>query len=252
MLICLEKGTNLIKVKYLFGLITALLFISGSAVAQSVQVAGFFPTIDLSLPLASSVDASLYYFGAFPVFKLNTTAKEKIPDLFLLYAEQALTYHFNPHLSLTASYVYQKTIEMEGKDVNENRLYFQATYKHSIKSLQLKHRLRFDNRFVQNRETGNAPYTHRLRYLAGFEFPINNKIYASAYEELFLNTTPNANVFYEENWAYAALGYKINPSQKIEAGPLYITWYTGGSSWLNQYYLQLTWIARINAGMKKK
>ena len=109
-------------------------------------------------------------------------------------------------------------------------------------------RVRLDNRFIQNRATGQTPYTHRLRYLIGLDFPISaqrTNLYFTAYEEAFFNTYSSASSVYGENWAYAALGIKLNDHHKIESGPLYITWNTGGKAWLHQFYLQLTWLSRL-------
>jgi hypothetical protein len=109
--------------------------------------------------------------------------------------------------------------------------------------------LRFDNRFVHNRTTGETPFTHRLRYLIGLDFPIKSKknnLFFTAYEEAFFNTFKNAGAVYGENWAYAAIGIKLNDKNKIETGPLYITWNTGGTNWFHQYYLQLTWVSHLD------
>ncbi len=121
-----------------------------------------------------------------------------------------------------------------------------------MKSIAFKHRLRFDNRFIQNDITGKTPYTNRLRYLIGVSIPIKDKLYFTAYEEAFFNTYKGATAIYAENWAYAALGIKLNEKNKIETGLLYITWNTGVDTWFNQYYLQVTWVSHINLTKKKK
>jgi hypothetical protein len=110
----------------------------------------------------------------------------------------------------------------------------------------LTHRLRFDGRFVQNRFTNETPFTHRVRYLIGMDVPINEKLYFTTYEEAFFNSFKNAGVVYGENWAYAALGKKLNKNNTIEAGILFVTWNIGNDEWFNQYYFQLTWISHLN------
>ena len=105
-----------------------------------------------------------------------------------------MTFNVNKHLSFTGSYVYQRENVTADNYLNENRVYVQATYKHSAKTVNLKHRLRFDNRFVHNRTTRKTPYTHRLRYLIGIDVPIKSKknnLYFTAYEEAFFNTFKN-------------------------------------------------------------
>ena len=213
---------------------------------QSVYVGGVFPTIDHSGMLSKRLDYGLYYFGAFPLVNFKSPNVSEDAQFLLFYSEQGLSFNLNSNLSVNASYVYQRENAFAENYVNENRLHLQATYKHVAASIQLKHRLRLDNRFIQNRTTGKTPYTHRLRYLIGIDFPISaqrKNLYFTAYEEAFFNTFRNASAVYGENWAYAALGLKLNDHHKIETGPLYITWNTGHKTWFHQFYLQITWIS---------
>jgi len=229
---------------------TAIAFIAFlNTKAQSTFVGGLFPTIDHSGTITKHLEYSFYYFGAFPMFNFNKPDISKDANFLLFYSEQALTFNVNKHLSFTGAYVYQRENVTQNNYVNENRVHIQATYKHTAKTVNLKQRLRFDNRFVQNRTTGETPFTHRLRYLIGLDVPIKNKknnLYFTAYEEVFFNTFKNSGSFYGENWAYAALGVKLNDKNKIETGPLYISWNTGGNNWFHQYYLQLTWISHLD------
>ena len=67
----------------------------------------------------------------------------------------------------------------------------------------------------------------------------------------FFNTFKNAGAIYGENWAYTALGKRLNENNKIEAGILYVTWNIGNNNWFNQYYFQITWISHIDFRKKK-
>jgi hypothetical protein len=217
--------------------------------AQSVYVGGIFPTIDHSGSISRRLDYSLYYFGAFPLVNLNKPNISGNPNFLMFYSEQTLTYNANPNLSFSGSYVYQRENVTKASYVNENRLHFQASLKQDFGNNKLRHRLRFDNRFIQNRNTGKSPYTHRLRYLIGVDVPIKtpkNNLYFTAYEEGFFNTYENAPIIFGENWAYAALGVRFNKIHKIEVGPIYISWYTGNNSWFNQFYIQCSWISHLN------
>ncbi|HSZ72976.1 MAG TPA: DUF2490 domain-containing protein [Cytophagaceae bacterium] len=219
--------------------------------AQSSYFAGVFPTIDHSGRLSQKLTYSLYYFAAFPLVNLQKPDVSKDAFFNLLYFEQALSYQLTNKLSLTGSYVYQRSNVSASDYVNENRFYVQATYKNSYKNINIKNRLRFDGRFIQNRATGETPFTNRLRYLIGIDFPIKNKIYFAAYEEAFFNTYSGTSTVYGENWAYAGFGKKINTIHKVELGLLYITWNTGDTNWFNQYYLQLTWISQLDLRKNK-
>jgi hypothetical protein len=247
MLKCYAKPTDKMKRGIFFSALVIIAF--QQVTAQSAYVGGLFPTIDHSGKLSKHIEYSFYYFGAFPLINFRKPDISQDANLLLFYSEQALTVNVNKQLSFTGSYVYQKENVGNNNYVNENRVHIQATYKHSAKAVALKHRLRFDNRFVQDLKTGERPYTHRLRYLIGVDFPIKtrrNNLYVTAYEEAFFNTFRKATKVYGENWAYAAIGLKLNDRNKIETGPLYITWNTGGNNWFHQYYLQLTWISHID------
>ncbi|MFN5213855.1 MAG: DUF2490 domain-containing protein [Bacteroidota bacterium] len=217
--------------------------------AQSKYIGGIFPTIDHTGKISKTFDYGLYYFGAFPFMNLKKSDSKNDVNLLLLYLEQSLTLNLNDKLQLSGSYVYQRENVFENNFINENRIHIQATYKHPIKNIILKNRIRFDNRFIKNRITGETPYTHRVRYLIGLDFPYidkHNKYYITLYEELFINTFNNASIRYAENWAYAGVGLILNNQNKIEAGPLYITWNVGDNDWYHQYYAQLTWISKFN------
>lgn len=224
------------------GVCTFVLLVFQS-LAQNVNVAGFFPTLDLSGDLSNKVELNLYYFVAFPVVDFGK--KQADPNFYLLYAEQALTLKPTKKFSLTASYVYQRSDVVYPNYQNENRFYLQAKYKHTLANLSLTHRLRWDGRFIENRATRTWPFTHRLRYLLGCEVPLGSKSYFSAYEEAFFNTFENPGAVFAENWAYAAIGDKLNQNNKLEMGILYVTWNIGENRWFNQYYLQFTWISRL-------
>lgn len=226
------------------------------ATAQSTSNIGLFPTIDHSGTISKKFDYSLYYFGAINLINSKINNAQQNTGFFAFYAEQALTYKLNPHLSFTASYVYERQNPTYDNYRNENRFYLQSTYKHQLKETTLKHRLRFDGRFVENRVKNETPFTSRFRYLFGIQTPIktpNNKLYFTAYNEFFFNTENKATPTYAENWAYAGLGYKINKSNTIEAGPLYIAWANNKQGdKTNLYYLQLSWISHIDYTKKSK
>jgi len=233
-------------------LINTIILFNLQAQSQSTYVGGVFPTVNHSGNLSNKVGYGLYYFASSPLFNFNKLNISKDANFLLFYAEQSISYKLTDKLSLTGSYVYQRSNVVSQNYTNENRFYVQATYKHSVKKVNLKYRLRFDGRFIQDRVINETPSTNRLRILIGFNVPINEKLYFTAYEEAFFNAFKNTSAIYGENWEYAAIGRKINNRNKIEAGILYITWNTGINSWFNQYYAQVTWISHLDFRKKKE
>ena len=97
--------------------------------------------------------------------------------------------------------------------VNEHRIFQQFTSKQKIGIVSLNHLYRFEQRFVQ------SDFKMRLRYFLALNIPLtkkeNNKLYFSAYNEIFLNTEP---AVFDRNRLYGGIGYRINKNIKLEVG----------------------------------
>ena len=175
---------------------------------------------------------------------------EDNPGYFVFYSEQSISYQLTSKLSLTGSYVYERQHPLdENLYRNENRFYFQSTYRPTIGKSQLRFRLRYDGRFIENRVTNERPFTSRIRTLIGISKPIarDDKFYFNAYNEFFFNTYSASPNIYAENWAYAGVGFKTKKAGSFEAGPLYISWINASpNATLNFYYLQITWITHLD------
>lgn len=228
-----------------------LLLVQIGTSAQITNHYGVFPTIDHSGTLSNRLGYSLYYFGALNLMNRRPGGLKGPAEFFVFYSEQALTYKVSNGFSLAASYVYERQRPMGDNYRNEHRFYLQGTYTYNLGNTAVKHRLRFDGRFIGDRSTGEFPYTHRVRYLFGVSTPIHkehNRWYVSAYNEFFFNTSSNSRVIYAEDWAFAGIGYKTRSAGNIEAGPLYMFWLiNGGRAFMtNFYYLQLTWSTHID------
>lgn len=100
-------------------------------------------------------------------------------------------------------------------DVNEHRIFQQFVTKQRFGRVNLQHRYRFEQRFVED------DFKLRFRYFLAFAIPLTKKsmesktFYLSSYNEIFLNT--KANVF-DRNRLYGGLGYKLNKNFRFEIG----------------------------------
>ena len=119
--------------------------------------------------------------------------------------------------------------------VNEHRIYQQFINKHKIGILKVQHRFRFEQRWIK------APlvetfFTMRARYFLSLNIPLNNKqvvdntLYASVYNELFINLKNNA---FDRNRLYGGLGYKINDGLRFELGYMNQFFKNGGRDQIN-------------------
>lgn len=97
--------------------------------------------------------------------------------------------------------------------INEHRIYQQLITKQYFKKLSIQHRYRFEQRFVED------DFKLRFRYFLGINVPLSkketNKLYLSAYNEIFLNTE---SPIFDRNRLYGGIGYKISDSVRMELG----------------------------------
>ena len=115
--------------------------------------------------------------------------------------------HSEPYISGTS----------DKKNITEHRIYQQFLTKQSFNRVNITHRYRIEERFI------DADFKLRFRYFLSLNIPINKKemiksaIYFSAYNEIFINSHSS---FFDRNRLYGALGFCISKDLKIEVGAM--------------------------------
>jgi hypothetical protein len=100
-------------------------------------------------------------------------------------------------------------------DINEHRIYQQFITRQEISRVDVQHRYRFEQRWVEE------DFRMRFRYFLSLNIPLNHKdmiektVYLSSYNEIFLNTEDN---IFDRNRLYGGLGYKLNNNIRFELG----------------------------------
>ncbi|WP_281636301.1 DUF2490 domain-containing protein [Flavobacterium marginilacus] len=98
---------------------------------------------------------------------------------------------------------------------DEHRIFEQFITKGQFGRVYMQHRYRFEQRFIED------VFKMRLRYNLSLNVPMNKKemdknaIYASAYNEIFINTEPS---YFDRDRIYGGLGYCFSKSLKMEVG----------------------------------
>ena len=124
----------------------------------------------------------------------------------------------NNNLLLRYAYIHSEPYVVGTDDkleTDEHRIFQQFITKQQFGRINIQHRYRVEERFVKD------DFKLRLRYFLSLNIPINKKemeknaIYASAYNEIFLNTEQNQ---FDRNRLYGGIGYCFNKSIKVEAG----------------------------------
>jgi Protein of unknown function (DUF2490) len=163
----------------------------------------------------------------------------KNPQQFLF--RTGLNYHISPTAFATVGYCFVQTavygVFPSQVAFPEHRFWEQLQIKNQVGRLECINRLRLEQRFVNLPsynsstavyEVGDAVYTNRARILNRVSIPFKGKtivdksIYVSVYDEVFANFGKNIgkNIF-DQNRAYAALGYKLPKYGKLELGYLH-------------------------------
>lgn len=99
---------------------------------------------------------------------------------------------------------------------NEHRIYQQFITKQNIGRVKVQHRYRLEERWVDD-----ADFKMRFRYFLALNVPLNNKdmidntVYLSGYNEIFLN---HKNGIFDRNRLYGGVGYKVNSLMRFELG----------------------------------
>lgn len=114
------------------------------------------------------------------------------------------------------------------QSLTEQRIWEQFIYNHKLGKIPLAHRVRLEQRFIET-QSDNI-FSNRIRYFIRSVIPLKSQgdkfstgLFTAVQNEVFLNLQNkdklNGHTF-DQNRAYAALGYRFNPKFDIEAGYL--------------------------------
>lgn len=166
--------------------------------------------IFIDVPLSRSRKARGY-------FEASPRLGDNLKGMNQLLLRSGLGYRFTPHFSGYVGHVWVGNFQPQF--LTENRIFQQLGFGHSLgKRLQVLHRARLEERFIQ--DTG-GDCSMRARYLLRLALPLKKKFYAVVSDELFvnLNTVGNGPVSgIDQNRIYAGIGRQMNNSLRLEVG----------------------------------
>ena len=124
----------------------------------------------------------------------------------------------NNNILLGYGYIHSQNYlpnKTEKVSTNEHRIFQQFINRQIIGKVFLQHRYRIEERFLKD------DFEMRFRYFLAVNIPFGKKtmtpntVYASAYNEIFINAQ---NTYFDRNRLYGAIGYVFNKNIKAEAG----------------------------------
>lgn len=203
-----------------------LLFIINSTWAKNVDSQGAVTFFSLSKKFATYSSLNFYHYDIYS-FERKEVGKRKFPaGLIQTYFQTSYTYQYLPHLGLTVGHIYQRSNPFMDEYQNEHRIFQQVTFAVNHRHFTSSHRLRFEERFIDDREEDKIDFRTRLRYQIGAKVPLRGLIidpgeyYINAYNEFYFSTTGERNAFFSDDWAYLGLGKKTKNWGSFEIGPL--------------------------------
>lgn len=145
----------------------------------------------------------------------------------------AVSYYFNNSKFVSVGYLFTGTKRYNDAESIfrvEQRIFEQFIINHKlVKYNSLQHRFRLEQRFVNSQGNQDQFFAQRFRYFARGVFPFKKDsifkkgTFLGLQNEVFLNVQNKENLngqFFDQNRAYAAVGYRLNKNVDLETGYL--------------------------------
>ena len=226
---------------------------------QNLTFYGLLPAINQTGRISQKFNYNFFASTTIDAFKsLQNTTNYPAKDL-QLYIQPSLIYALSPSWNFSISYTYQRNNPITTDYTNEHRLWQQVIYSLPIGKGRLTNRFRFEERFIQAKNTAPHTLATRARYQIGFNLPLQGKtldiheFYLNTYNEFYFSLTGTKNATFSENWSYLGIGYNLGKMGKLELGYLSQVFVRNLNKDLRFLELtQLMWVTNFNFAKKKK
>ena len=143
-----------------------------------------------------------------------------------VFVRAAGQYHISDHsvVSLAYTRVWDEPFET-GEESTENRIYEQLSLKNRWQRPVVEHRLRLEQRWVE--EADVTEYKNRFRYRLQVTVPLNQPTmgagahFLNFYDEIFLNFGSNKTDSFDQNRLYGAYGWQFTKHSNLQLGLLW-------------------------------
>ncbi|APY09477.1 hypothetical protein BWZ20_14710 [Winogradskyella sp. J14-2] len=128
-------------------------------------------------------------------------------------------YHISNNETIGLGYAYldiDTVFEFDHQpNVHEHRVYEQYAINHNISKLNIQHRARFEQRFLDF--SNRNELQNRFRYRLSLKYNLSNTIFINVLEEPFVNFQDQA---FHENRFYTGFGFKVTKHSQLQIGYL--------------------------------
>jgi hypothetical protein len=192
--------------------------------AETFDLYGAVAFLSLSKGLTPKTSLNFYHSDTYGFSNKTFNGKQYDSGDLQTYFQTSLNYKWHPNINLTIGHIYQRNNPLDADFTNENRAFEQATFSHARNEIQITHRLRFEQRFINERDS--YEFKTRLRYQIGASLPLQGRQldpgewYFNCYNEFYFSTSGERNAFYSDDWVYAGVGYQTIDWGKLEIGPV--------------------------------
>ncbi len=149
-----------------------------------------------------------------------------------LLVRPGVNYQLGPNLSASLGYAFVRTFPYGDLPVahrfDEHRIWEQVLYKHEALALKWTHRLRLEQRWIEELQfTGGGYRTQnwrgeqRVRYMLRTEIPLtaDKRFYVPVWNEAFVNFGPNIiGNHFDQNRVFLGLGCQLGKHLRVETG----------------------------------
>jgi hypothetical protein len=176
------------------------------------------PDHDLQLWTPIMLDRTIYR-KVRGYLEVSPRVGDNVSGLNQLLLRPAVEFRLKDNFSLFAGYLWLSNYTDEGVQ-NEHRIWQQALMNKNFKRCLLINRTRLEQRMFEPLPDAGV----RLRHLVKANYPLHNRIYATAQNELFVNLNsveggPQAGI--DQNRVFAGLGIKTLKKARVEVGYQY-------------------------------
>jgi hypothetical protein len=133
-----------------------------------------------------------------------------------------VNFRVNRLLTLTTGYTYNRSYPTgeatpSSPPTIEHRVWEQAWLRYSTGKVAWSSRFRLENRFLEG--SGTYRFENRLRYWQQATIPVTSHVYVTGYDEAWFYVAPyHSSSAFDQNRAYAALGFSVKPAWRVETG----------------------------------